>query len=303
MFLNAFRGRKLGFSVVRITLKWHNERDLFVSEDTLFGLLTVLTRRDGEWDTWNSNIPRSVLFLPSVCARCSLSFVAMTPGLLTGCLHKLVPWTGRTTKKQFRRYSAGAGHSWSFCQAIRIWISTWPPPSNHPPKGICSSGACGWASKDVKNALRAQCTSNKMQVWVLSFATLICASVRNLIEKPELFFSVPMENWSNLALQGTTEAVQGGAPGEHRQTSDSNRKKKERNAPQWRLSGETNQVSRAFTTVSPRSAAQTRARAPVLEAVAWKAVQVFSGKTGQAIEAFTMVTTVKHAAQAGEGRG
>ena len=135
MFLNAFRGRKLGFSVVRITLKWHNERDLFVSEDTFFGLLTVLTRRDGEWDTWNSNIPRSVLFLPIVCARCSLSFVAMTPCLLTGCLHKLVPWTGRTAKKQFRRYSAGAGHSWSFCQAIRIWISTWPPPSNHPPKG------------------------------------------------------------------------------------------------------------------------------------------------------------------------
>ena len=42
-----------------------------------------------------------------------------------------------------------------------------------------------------------------------------------------------------------------------RQTSEN---KKERSAPRWRLSRETNQVSRAFTTVLSRSAAQARAR-------------------------------------------
>ena len=44
-------------------------------------------------------------------------------------------------------------------------------------------------------------TSNNMHVWVLDFALLICASVNNLIEMPELFFIVPMENWwSNLGV-------------------------------------------------------------------------------------------------------
>ena len=54
----------------------------------------------------------------------------------------------------------------------------------------------------------------------------------------------------------TDDSVQGGAPGELRQTSDSKKKKRERADPQRRLSTETNQVSRAFTAVSPRSAAQ-----------------------------------------------
>ena len=39
-----------------------------------FGLLTVLTRRDGEWDTWNSNIPRSVLFFTQ-CMRTLFAFI------------------------------------------------------------------------------------------------------------------------------------------------------------------------------------------------------------------------------------
>ena len=49
--------------------------------------------------------------------------------------------------------------------------------------------------------LRAQGTSNKMHVWLLGFAMLTCASVNNLVKMPELFFSVPMENWwSNLGV-------------------------------------------------------------------------------------------------------
>ena len=52
---------------------------------------------------------------------------------------------------------------------------------------------------------------------------------------------------------------------------DVREQKKERSAPQWRLGRETNQVSGAFTTVSPRSAARARARPPVLQAAAWKA--------------------------------
>ena len=47
--------------------------------------------------------------------------------------------------------------------------------------------------------LRAQGTSNKMHVWVLGFAMLICASVNRLIKMPELSSSVPIVNgWSNL---------------------------------------------------------------------------------------------------------
>ena len=66
MFLNAFRGRRLVFKVVRIMLLiWHNERNLFMSGKRYlpgvpgesggpcFGLLEVLTRRDGRWDTRN----------------------------------------------------------------------------------------------------------------------------------------------------------------------------------------------------------------------------------------------------------
>ena len=86
-----------------------------------------------------------------------------------------------------RVYSAGAGHSWSICPATRIWKSTWPFSSRsyHSSKGHCSL---------------AQGTSNKMHVWVLGCAMLTCAST-NLIEMPEWFFSVPMENWwSNLGV-------------------------------------------------------------------------------------------------------
>ena len=31
MFLSTSRGRRRGFSVIRVVLKWHNERDLFMS--------------------------------------------------------------------------------------------------------------------------------------------------------------------------------------------------------------------------------------------------------------------------------
>ena len=50
--------------------------------------------------------------------------------------------------------------------------------------------------------LRAQGTSNKMHVWLFGFAMLVCAFVNHLIDMPELFFSVPMENWwSNLDVE------------------------------------------------------------------------------------------------------
>ena len=51
--------------------------------------------------------------------------------------------------------------------------------------------------------LRVRGTCNKMHVWVLDFAMLICASVNNLIEMPEL---LPVKPGCG-ALQGTTGAV------------------------------------------------------------------------------------------------
>ena len=59
-----------------------------------------------------------------------------------------------------------------------------------------------------------------------------------------LFFSIETK-----LSPPTSDLVQGSAPGKHCQTSEN---KKERSAPQWRLSRETNQVSRTFTTISPR---------------------------------------------------
>ena len=57
--------------------------------------------------------------------------------------------------------------------------------------------------------VQAQGTINKMHVLVLGFAIVTCASANNLIEMPEWFFSVPMENlWSNLGV-GLCTAPQG----------------------------------------------------------------------------------------------
>ena len=57
--------------------------------------------------------------------------------------------------------------------------------------------------------LRAQGTSNKMHVCVLGFAMLTCAYVNNPVEMPELFFSVPMENWWSLLGVGSSGHLRG----------------------------------------------------------------------------------------------
>ena len=50
--------------------------------------------------------------------------------------------------------------------------------------------------------LRAQGTINKMHAWALGFASVTCAFANNLIEMPEWFFSVPMQNLrSNLGVE------------------------------------------------------------------------------------------------------
>ena len=66
----------------------------------------------------------------------------------------------------------------------RVWLgATWQTPA-----------------RMSRMLLRAEGMSNKMHVWVLGFAMLICASVSHLIEMPESFLSVPMENfWKNMA--------------------------------------------------------------------------------------------------------
>ena len=67
----------------------------------------------------------------------------------------------------------------------------------------------------------------------------------------------------------TNDSVQGGAA--WRASPHVRQQKKREDAPQWRPSTVKNQVSRAFTTVSPRSEAQVGACPPMLLAEAWKA--------------------------------
>ena len=151
-------------------------------------------------------------------------------------------------------------------------------PSWHLPAALVASGQHGLttaASCDV-------CCTNTKHCSAVGVAKL--SERINLAPPPcNIHFFLPRRN----GIQPQVFLVKGSAPGGRRQACGT---KKERSAPQLRLSKVTSQVSRAFTTVSPRSAAQARARPPVLwsaglEGSAWnlmlKMQRVFSRKTGQ----------------------